>query len=98
MRGISPDSGRFPSIASYFETSSVVPTTQPISAGASQIAPADWISLKDITSDWPIREDWEIEAMIGASMSQELPGPTMIRRFVVIQEGPESCLCLGIHT
>lgn len=93
LRGISPKSYALPSIASYVATTSKASIAQPI-------LPADWISLKDITSDWPIREDWEIKEMFDASQANEphIPGPAMIRRFVVIQEGLKSCLCLGIHT
>lgn len=93
LRGISPKSNKLPSIASYVPTIARVSIPQPI-------LPTDWISLKDITSDRPIREDWEIKEMIGATQEQEphVRGPTMIRRFVVIREGLKSCLCLGIHT
>lgn len=102
MRGILPEStGKLPSIESYFisrSTSSLKPPTQLVS---SQVSPAIWITLKDITSDWPIHEDWHIRDMRDASQSQSPRDPgglVLIRRFVVIQEGLESCLCLGIHT
>lgn len=93
LRGISPTSNTLPSVASYVPTISKVSIPQ-------LILPTDWISLKDITSDRPIREDWEIKEMFGATQENEphISGPTMIRRFVVIQEGLKSCLCLGIHT
>ena len=67
---------------------------------SSQILPKSWISLKDITSDFPIRTDRDIRDMFDTSQGHEphIAGPILIRRFVVIQEGLESCLCLGIHT
>lgn len=100
MRGILPDSYKMPSIASYLKYRPKPSITQPVSGVSSSPFPAGWISLKDITSDWPIREDWEIKEMLSSSQGSEphIPGPAMIRRFVVIQEGLESCLCLGIHT
>lgn len=100
MRGISPDSGELPSIASYLRSNLKSFITQPIPTVSSHVSPTDWISLKDMTSDWPIREDWQIREMLTASQASEphIPGPAMIRRFVVIQEGLKSCLCLGIHT
>lgn len=93
IRGISPYSKNIPSIASYSPTVTKVSIPQPI-------LPSDWISLKDISTDRPIQEDWEINAMSDASHGDEprVQGPTMIRRFVVIREGLKSCLCLGIHT
>lgn len=61
-----------------------------------------WITLDDITSDDPILTDNEIIAVINTSTQEDgrigAPGPVLIRRFVVVREGPESSLCLGIHT
>jgi hypothetical protein len=101
MRGITSEMDKLPSIESYLKYKSKPSMRQPISAVSSNASPANWISLGDMTSDWPIREDWEIrEMLLGASQAHEphIPGISIIRRFVVIQEGPESCLCLGIHT
>ncbi|CZR69574.1 uncharacterized protein PAC_19474 [Phialocephala subalpina] len=100
MRGISPNSDALPSIASYFTPNPKQLITQPTSADSLHTLSADWITLEDITSDEPIYEDWQIREMTYCSQTSEpgIPGPIMIRRFVVIQEGLESCLCLGIHT
>ncbi|KAF4633360.1 hypothetical protein G7Y89_g4759 [Cudoniella acicularis] len=100
MRGIEPEAERLPSIANYM-TYRPRPSTTPTNPNSSShISPADWISLKDITSDCPIEEDWQIREINYSSQINEphIPGPVLIRRFVVIQEGLESCLCLGIHT
>jgi hypothetical protein len=70
----------------------------------AKVLPRDWISLEDIESDFPIMSDEEIERHSNitnppsAENEPYLPGPSMIRRFVVIREGPKSALCLGIHT
>jgi hypothetical protein len=99
MRGISPDADKLPPVWSYLTCNSQISITQSSSTVLSN-SPVDWISLKDMTSDAPIHEDWEIREMSGASQANEphIPGPAMIRRFVVMQEGLESCPCLGIHT
>lgn len=61
-----------------------------------------WITLDDVASDDPILTDDEIMSVINVSTQEGsrigAPGPILIRRFVVVQEGPESSLCLGIHT
>jgi hypothetical protein len=101
MRGISPDSKELPLVASYLKPEPKQLITQPTSTNLLHAVPTDWITLEDIQSDEPIYEDWEIREMVCfSSQAHEpgIPGPIMIRRFVVIQEGLESCLCLGIHT
>lgn len=101
MRGIMSDTDRLPSIESYLKYKPKPSMRQPTSTVSSKASPANWISLGDITSDRPIREDWEIrEMLLRTSQVNEphIPGISIIRRFVVIQEGTESCLCLGIHT
>jgi hypothetical protein len=103
MRGINPmsDTDKLPSIESYLKYKSRPSMRQPTSATSSNASPANWIFIGDITSDWPIREDWEIREMVNSttqSSEPHIPGISIIRRFIVIQEGPESCLCLGIHT
>ncbi|OJI80216.1 hypothetical protein ASPTUDRAFT_78354 [Aspergillus tubingensis CBS 134.48] len=58
----------------------------------------------DMSTDRPILSESEIEEMI--SNEYNLPtwdmdpwvGAITIRRFVVVQQGTKSCLCLGIHT
>ncbi|KUJ10528.1 uncharacterized protein LY89DRAFT_787539 [Mollisia scopiformis] len=64
-------------------------------------SPESWLKLEGITSWYAIGSDADIEDRVaGGSQNSwwHCDGPTMIRRFVVIKEGPESCLCLGIHT
>jgi hypothetical protein len=101
MRGIASDTDQLPSIESYLKYKSKPSMRQPISAVSLNASRANWISLGDMTSDRPIWEDWEIREMfLGGSQAHEphIPGISIIRRFVVIQEGAESCLCLGFHT
>lgn len=60
-----------------------------------------WITLDDVASDNPIPTDDKIMETINQSTQEDCggaPGPILIRRFVVVREGPESSLCLGIHT
>lgn len=100
LRGITkPNSDKLPSIKSYkFKSKSL--GKRPTSTNSSHISPTDWISLKDIKSTWPVKEDYEIKQTLTGSHTTEpcIRGPVMIRRFVVIKEGLDSCLCLGIHT
>jgi hypothetical protein len=100
MRGISPDSSKLPSIASYLKYKSKPTNTMSMSTVSSHVSPANWICLKDKMSDRPILEDWEVRELGVFSQVNEphICGPVMVRRFVVIQEGLKSCLCLGIHT
>lgn len=62
-----------------------------------------WLQLEGITSSEAIDSDEKVENLLSGTSEKgwwECPGggPTMIRRFVVIREGLESCQCLGIHT
>jgi hypothetical protein len=55
----------------------------------------------DIALDRPLKTDEEIKDILdfcSPSMHYSLLGPIMIRRFVVVREGPDTCLCLAIHT
>ena len=64
-------------------------------------SPESWITLDDVVSDDPIPTDGKIKNTINQSTQDSCsgaPGPILIRRFVVVREGPESSLCLGIHT
>ncbi|GAQ45641.1 hypothetical protein An12g08700 [Aspergillus niger] len=63
-----------------------------------------YIYLDEMSTDRPILSESEIEEMI--SNEYNLPtwdmdpwvGAITIRRFVVVQQGTKSCLCLGINT
>lgn len=60
-----------------------------------------WITIDDITHDHRVMTDKDlVEAVNSVSVQDRkgILGPTMIQRFVVIREGMDSCLCLGIHT
>lgn len=58
-----------------------------------------WITLEDITSDYPILSDEEVlVSTTQMTFSSDAHGPFLLRRFVVVREGLNSCLCLGIHT
>jgi hypothetical protein len=67
----------------------------------SHISAENWMIFEDITSDSPLKTDEEIERILkygSPHVHYSLPGPTMIQRFVVVREGPDTRLCLGIHT
>lgn len=61
-----------------------------------------WITLEDVTLDTPITEDNEMANIVeNHSLGYyffSVRGPVMIQRFVVVREGSEQCLALGIHT
>lgn len=84
IRGISPNSLNLPSLASYLPINSCT----------------RWMTIEDVTSDTPVQEDQDIMFSQYASQTQEvgIPGAIMVRRFVVIQAGLLTCLCVGIHT
>ncbi|KAI1119826.1 hypothetical protein F5Y10DRAFT_290871 [Nemania abortiva] len=67
----------------------------------AEFIPDQWIVLGDIKLDYPIESDSEIcESFKNQSMLKPLfpSGPVLGRRFVVVYEELDSCLCLGIHT
>jgi hypothetical protein len=65
---------------------------------------ASWILPEDISSDKPVPSDMEVESALGNCSSSSLMGgfskrgPGLMRRFIVLRAGTESCLCIGIHT
>ena len=60
----------------------------------------EWIVLEDVTLDIPIDTDEKVAMVIERTshMNHYLAGPVMIQRFVVVREGTDHCLCVGIHT
>lgn len=68
---------------------------------AREFSAEKWITLEDVTLDIPIEDDYEMVSKIqhhSKAFPWPLPGPIMIQRFVVVREGNERCLALGIHT
>lgn len=59
-----------------------------------------WIVFEDVELDTPIHSEDEIIGRIlcFSSRHHHLAGPIMIQRLVVVREGRNECLCLGIHT
>lgn len=87
------------------DRNNIVPWKEPARTGTTNIfSPDEWIKLEHMARDVPIPSEENIIDCINSSSfcdpvcSEPGPVQTMIRRFVVIREGPESCLCLGIHT
>lgn len=65
-----------------------------------------YIGLDEMGTDRPVLSSGQIEDLV-RKLSNWLPasnahdpwvGSIMLRRFVVVRQGTESCLCLGIHT
>ncbi|KAI1642247.1 uncharacterized protein F4817DRAFT_353380 [Daldinia loculata] len=67
---------------------------------ASSFSKKKWINRTHVTSEAPITADDElVESFNESSWNREfLRGPVLIRRFVVVRQGVDRCLCLGIHT
>ncbi|KAI1465809.1 uncharacterized protein F4812DRAFT_113077 [Daldinia caldariorum] len=68
---------------------------------SSDFSAETWIDLTHVTDDRPIYTDNEIIGRINKSTRHKvhpLMGPILIRRFVVVRQGLDDCLCLGIHT
>jgi hypothetical protein len=59
----------------------------------------EWISLLDIQTEKPIRPcDGDPKEDNPSRGNDPWAGSILIRRFVVVQQGINSSLCLGIHT
>lgn len=92
------------SVSSELDTyrqSALVPKNDIKRASPGSIFSADkWITIEDVTEDVPIARDEAIIDYINriSVMDHYLAGPVMIQRFVVIYQGEDTCLCLGIHT
>lgn len=68
----------------------------------AQFSAEAWIRLDQIKKDGPIMIDDIIAQYISYSSGPlnkgRKRGPVLIRRFVVVRQGKDRCLCLGIHT
>lgn len=65
------------------------------------IIPELWITADDIVTDVPMESDEGIMLLRNMCSSRDewpLDWPVLIRRFIVVRSGLESCLCIGIHT
>lgn len=70
-------------------------------SSASKFSADTWIALDDITEDALILNDEQVANCV-SQVSKRTPrggiGPVMIQRFVVVREGRNESLCLGVHT
>ncbi|KAI0850362.1 hypothetical protein F5Y00DRAFT_268494 [Daldinia vernicosa] len=59
-----------------------------------------WINLTHVVDPTPIMTDQELIGRFNVSswFDDYLRGPVLIQRFVVVRQGVDRCLCLGIHT
>lgn len=74
----------------------------PRTAPGDSFQPETWISIGDIEEGDTFRDDREVrgDRMLCSHRHHIsfFTGPALIRRFIVLKEGHEHSLCIGIHT